>query len=143
MKYDIAYFLCFIDSFSPSVSHGKRFLYCVFTFITGKQSSYIFLNIFRNFEKYVWHCWYDSRMDQSVFLIFSIYLCVRDEFIIRTILCSSLWFDYCVNCLTVRSRKSLKVWGRWFVYKLPWKLLGVSAALLRNRLSCFYAIGTF
>ena len=57
MKFDIVYFLCFLDSFSLSVSQGKRFLYYVFTFITGKHSSYISLiNILRNFEKYVWHC---------------------------------------------------------------------------------------
>ena len=54
VKYSL--FLCFIDSFTASVSQGKRFLYCVFTFIIGKHSLYIFLNILRDFEKYVWHC---------------------------------------------------------------------------------------
>ena len=31
-------FLCLIDSFSPSVIRGKRFLDCVLTFVIGKHS---------------------------------------------------------------------------------------------------------
>ena len=50
--FDVVFF-CLIEDFSPFDNQGKRFLYFVLIRVVGNDSSYVFLNNLRKFEKYM------------------------------------------------------------------------------------------
>ena len=107
---DIRYslFFCLIEDFSPSDNQGRRFLYFILSWVVGNDSSYVFLNNLRKFEKYVWQSWNESRDVQSMFCIFSMNLNFRCSFIMRIVLYSlSIGWSQC----------SLDTWntGKWSV----------------------------
>ena len=86
----LSLFFNLIEDFSPSDSHGRRFLYFILTRVIGNYSSYIHLNSLRKFEKYDWQSVNETKADQFVFWIFSMNFSVFVSLIIRIVLYSLL-----------------------------------------------------
>ena len=130
MRYSL--FLCLIYAFKPSDNQGNRFLYRIFTLVRGNDSSYIFLNTLRKFEKYDWHCPNESRKDQSMLWILDTYRIVRASFIIRMSLYSlSMTFGPFFPRLIWNSGK----WSVMSVFKIPCSWCSLTSWWLVNILS--------